>query len=264
MKTFSLEDFEAEVAKKFLARANPPPILHRYRRQNEWTLAEISICQVYASKPEDLNDPFECSAPVLWNVDLMKQHWLEAAPMRGLSVEEALREFNSSWKWGVQRMAEGLRQKTAQTGIVCFAARPDSIRMWAYYAESHKGICIGYDTKHRPFNIALKVNYQNPDKPFDVFACLKDDPTEIASHIALRKAEEWKFEDEYRIPVNIERSPRHIPFEASAIKEVRFGARIEPGFRGKVLRAISVLPIRPKLIQMGCDFERFVLTETFI
>ena len=202
---------EAEIAQRFLARANPPSILHRYRRPTNWSLAEISKCEIYVANPDELNDPFEYSAPVWWNVDLMRRLWVEEyAPMRGLSASEALKEFEASWKSGVQRMAEGLRQKTSQTGIVCFTAKPDSIRMWAYYAESHKGICVGYDSKLRPFNIAISVNYQNPDKPFDVFACLKDDPTEIANHIALRKAEEWRFEDEYRIPVNIEDMPRLI------------------------------------------------------
>lgn len=90
------------------------------------------------------------------------------------------------------------------------------------------------------------------------------DPTETANHIALRKAEEWKFEDEYRIPVNIEGVPRLIPFEAPAIKEIRLGARIDPKFGEKVMEAISHLPCRPKLIQMDCDFDRFILTETII
>jgi hypothetical protein len=256
---------EAEIAQRFLARANPPSILYRYRRPTDWTISEIYKCELYAAKPDELNDPFECSAPVMWNVDLMKQHWLEEyAPMRGLSANEALNEFEASWKWGVQRMTEGLRQKTSQTGIVCFAAKPDSIRMWAYYAESHKGICVGYDTKFRPFNVAISCNYQNPDKPFDVVACLKNDPTEIANHIALRKAEEWKFEDEYRIPVNIEGMPRLIPFEPVAIKEIRLGARIKAEFKEKVMEVISHLPHRPTLIQMGCDFDRFILTETVI
>ncbi len=137
-------------------------------------------------------------------------------------------------------------------------------RMWAYYAESHKGICVGYDTKFRPFNVAIRVNYQNPDKPLDVLACLQNDSTEIGNHIALRKADEWKFEDEYRIPVNIEDMARLIPFEAPAIKEIRLGARINTEFREQVLREISVLPVRPKLIEMGCDFNRFILTETVI
>ena len=256
---------EAEIAQRFIARANPPSILFRYRRPAEWTLAEISKHEIYLAKPEELNDPFECSAPVWWNVDLMRRHWVEEyAPTRGLSPDEAVKEFEKSWKWGIQRIAEGLGHKASQTGIACFSAKPDSIRMWAYYAESHKGICVGYDTKVRPFNVAIGVNYQNPNKPFDIFACLQNDPTEIANHIALRKAEEWKFEDEYRIPVNIEGSPRLIPFHPSAIKEIRFGVRIKTDFREKVMEAISHLSHRPKLIQMGCDFDRFVLTEKVI
>jgi hypothetical protein len=256
---------EAEIALRFLARANPPPVLFRYRAPSKWALTEISKQEIYLAKPDELNDPFECSAPVWWNVDLMRRHFVEEfAPKRGLSAEEAAKEFESSSKSGVERMLDGLRQKTSQTGIACFSTRPNSIRMWSYYAKSHEGICVGYDTKYRPFNVAIGVNYENPNKPFDIIASLQSDPTEIANHVALRKAEEWKFEDEYRLAVNIEESPRLIPFPATAIKEIRLGARIKSDFKAGVLEAISHLPHRPKLVQMGCDFERFVLTETVI
>ena len=118
----------------------------------------------------------------------------------------------------------------------------------------------------RPFNLALEVKYQNPETPFDIIAAINNDPTEIAGHISLRKAEEWKFEREYRIPITIGEHPRQIPFHPSAIKEIRFGARmnINLGFKEKLLEVISNLPHRPKLIQMGCDFDRFILTETAI
>jgi hypothetical protein len=55
-----------------------------------------------------------------------------------------------------------------------------------------------------------------------------------------------------------------IPFQASAIKEIRFGARIKTEFKEKLMEAISHLPHRPTLIQMGCDFDRFILTESVI
>ena len=42
MKGFSREELEAEMALRFLARANPPPILFRYRRPSDWTIDEIS------------------------------------------------------------------------------------------------------------------------------------------------------------------------------------------------------------------------------
>jgi hypothetical protein len=55
-----------------------------------------------------------------------------------------------------------------------------------------------------------------------------------------------------------------IPFDASAIKEVRLGARIKAEFKEKVIEAVSHLSHRPTVIQMGCDFDRFILTETVV
>jgi hypothetical protein len=46
--------------------------------------------------------------------------------------------------------------------------------------------------------------------------------------------------------------------------EIRFGARMENGFRKNLMDVISGLSNRPRLIQMGCDFQRFVLTEEVI
>jgi Protein of unknown function (DUF2971) len=257
----------AEIIQKFFARANPPSILFHYRRPMEWTLDEISKYKIYLPKPEELNDPFECSAPVYWNIESMRWRWVEEyAPKRGISTGEANKQFEAFADLGLQKIKDGLKHKLSQTGIMCFSKHPNSIRMWAYYAEAHKGICVGYDATIRPFNRAIYVHYENPNNPFDIFACLQKDPTEIANHITLRKAGEWLFEDEYRIPVNIEGNPRFMPFHPSAIKEIRFGARIDknPDFKEKVLEAVSRLPHRPKLIQMGCDFDRFVLTETVI
>ncbi len=256
---------EAEIAQRFLDRASPPPILFRYRRPVDWTLSEISKQHVYAAKPDELNDPFEYGAPIFWNVDLIRQQFIEEyAPQYGMSSVEAAKEFDSSCKWGMTHLVDGISKMREQSGIICLSAIPDSIRMWSYYAQAHEGICIGYDTKVRPFNVALEVKYQNPDVPFDAVAALKKDPTEIAGHISLRKAEEWKFEKEYRIPISLGDFPRLIPFHSSAIAEIRFGARINTKFKEKVLEAISRLPHRPRLIQMGCDFDQFVLTETMI
>ena len=131
------------------------------------------------------------------------------------------------------------------------------------YAQAHEGICVGYDTTKRPFWVTQKVKYQNPETPFDVIAAFESDPTEIYANITCRKSSEWDFEEEYRIAPNLG-DIRQIPFEASAIKEIRFGARIKTEFKEKVMDAVSHLPHRPTLIQMGCDFDRFILTESAI
>src|ERR1700761_6775948 len=108
---------EAEISLRFLARANPPPILFRYRRPIEWTLAEISKQQIYAAMPDELNDPFEYTAPVFWNMELMKRQFIEEfAPMRGLSAVEAAREFDLSYESGMARLLNGIKQIREQSG----------------------------------------------------------------------------------------------------------------------------------------------------
>lgn len=65
-----------------------------------------------------------------------------------------------------------------------------SVRMWAYYAQSHRGICIGYRTNFLPFCFAMGVNYEDPTQPLDVLATLEGDATLMADHVSLRKGKE--------------------------------------------------------------------------
>lgn len=263
MEGFPRERSEAEMAIRFLARANPPPILFRYRGTSKYVIEEISKQQLYGATSQELNDPFECRAPVAWNIELLRKHWIKNAAGFEILPEKAEEVFNSSIEWGKKYLSEKWENMKAGTRIVCFSAKPNSIRMWSYYAQAHEGICVGYDTSERPFWAAQKVKYQNPDVPFDVIAATQNDPTEIAANITCRKSSEWEFEEEYRVPSNFG-DLKFIPFQASAIKEIRFGARIKMEFKEKVMDAISHLPHRPTLIQMGCDFDRFILTETVV
>lgn len=261
-----MDEREREILAKLLARANPPSVLHRYRRPTDCALEEISEHRVYAAAPDDLNDPFECSAPVHFDLASFRRRFVdEYAATRGLSAEQAAKEFDASAGWLSQALPAGLRSIRQDSGMICLSAVPNSIRMWSYYAEAHKGICIGYDTQAGPFMAAMKVTYQNPEAPLDVVAALRQDPSQLAAHITLRKAAEWDFEQEFRIPVGpIGTRPRSMPCNPSSIAEIRFGVRLQDAFRTKLMDVISRLPNRPKLIQMGCDLDRFVLTEKII
>jgi hypothetical protein len=106
MERFSREAIEAEMALRFPARANPPPILFRYRRPSDWTIDEISRQQLYAATSQELNDPFECRAPVVWNVELMKEQFIQHAPAFGVSPTKAAEEFDSSREWEMKRLLE--------------------------------------------------------------------------------------------------------------------------------------------------------------
>jgi hypothetical protein len=258
---------ERDSLMRLVARANPPPILYRYRKPGSRTLEEIAKHEIFAARPDDLNDPFEHSAPVSFDREGFRRHFInEFAPLRGLTPEAAAKEFDeNSFAWLENALRTGMQKLKEDSGVICFSAVPNSIRMWSYYADAHKGVCVGFDTTVGPFMSALKVIYQNPDKPLDVAAALREDSTRLADHISLRKAAEWDFEHEYRIPIGpIGNWPRGMPYHPTGVAEIRLGVRAPKEFRERLFQVAATLPRRPKLIQMGCDYDRFVLTESEI
>lgn len=162
-----------------------------------------------------------------------------------------------------QERIEALR---SASGLVCCSSNSLSNRMWAYYADAHKGICVGYNTEFSPFCFGLEVTYRDPDGPIDLLDTLKRDPTLLSDLVSCRKGAEWDFEQEFRIPVGpfSKDHTRLLPIQPEAIAEIRLGAKIRPDFKEKIVSIGRGLPHKPRIIQMGCDDQSFSLTETIL
>lgn len=84
----------------------------------------------------------------------------------------------------------------------CFSEIHDSMLMWSYYADSHKGICIEYDLSKLPENSTnqlvidslTKVQY-SPNR----IDCLSGDAEENIVKILTSKSDVWSHEQEWRI-----------------------------------------------------------------
>lgn len=256
--------FEVEMLRRLLSKANPPTILYRYRRANEWALKEISNHEVHLAQPQDLNDPFEYIAPLSIDIQKIKEVFFsytqEYLKMDPLSAKKEVDAVDSAHLDLLRKRLYSIRDSS---GLICCSATPNSNRMWAYYSDGHKGICIGYRTDYAPFCFAMNVIYQDLGQPIDFIDTWKRDPTEFCDQISRRKGKDWAFEQEFRVPVGQipENHTRMLPVSPECITEVRLGARIEPDFKRQVVAAISNLPHRPKVIQMGCDLDQCVLTE---
>src|SRR5438105_15196064 len=88
---------EMEILGRLLQRANPPPILYRYRKPTEHTLEELRDHNIYAAMPDDLNDPFEHRGPISIDLPAFRKRFVEEfAPSRGISREQAEQEFDAS------------------------------------------------------------------------------------------------------------------------------------------------------------------------
>jgi len=263
--TPQFEAREALATHRLLAKANPPPILHRYRGANEWAVKEIADREVHLTRPEDMNDPFEFRAPLIVDRTELRAAFAQYCRDMGDTDEEEIRRKSDEIPESEpETIVEDLRCHLQDSGIICCSATPSSNRMWGYYASSHRGICIGYRTDHMPFQFAMKVNYEDPSGPVEIISTWSRDASMFSDHVSCRKGKEWEFEQEYRIPVGSipEGKTRLLPIKPESIAEVRLGAKIQPDFRDKVLAAIASLPLPPKVIQMGSDFDRFTLTET--
>lgn len=244
-------------------KATPPPTLYRYRSPSEWTIKEIRNCEVHAAGPGDMNDPFEYRAPLdLEPAELLKTMIEHYVSVQGCEESVACAEAEKALGQVSENLKIGIRDALLDSGVVCFSETPHSIRMWSYYGDSHRGICLGYRTDLGPLCLAMKVRYEDIDQPLNLIGALEKDATILADHVSLRKSSEWAFEREYRIPIGpIKGRTRLLPLHPESLIEIRFGVRIDSVFREEVIEVARKLANRPKLIQMGCDFDKFILTE---
>ena len=255
---------ELELLRRFIERANPPPILHRYRGASKWAIKELTVPEVHVAGVEDMNDPFEYRAPVIIDIEKLRSAMHELARVQlGMDHDAAHSEALSVNENTAKLLQQGIEELRTSSGLVCCSSNPLSNRMWAYYGGAHKGICVSYSTNFFPFCFARQVTYADPSDPIDLLDTLKQDPSLLADQVSCRKGVEWEFEQEFRIPIGPipEGQTRLLPIPPEAIVEIRLGAKIRPDFREDVVNAARRLPRCPRIIQMGCNHENFQLTE---
>src|SRR5580700_220230 len=74
-------------------------------------------------------------------------------------------------------------------GLLCFSRHWHNPVLWAHYAESHRGLCLGFDI---PDEIQQAVTYV--EKPIK----LTHLDYEIANKMAFTKYDHWRYEEEVR------------------------------------------------------------------
>lgn len=79
---------------------------------------------LWFSKPKFFNDPFDC------NMEVIKYY----------------NNFLNSINTIAEKADDLIINGTKEFGICCFSETNNNIHMWSHYADSHKGICIEYDS----------------------------------------------------------------------------------------------------------------------
>jgi len=143
----------------------------------DYGLSGIALRRLKVARFSDANDLFE----------------LLGVRLRDKQVREAVNDFKNRCN------------KT--TGLLCFSQDWTKPILWSYYAEKHRGVCLGFDLKS---DLVRDVKYEedramvNFDKASESFVV--DD--KLRERLLLVKSIHWKPEDEVRIIVDLSKAKR--------------------------------------------------------
>ena len=135
-------------------------------------------------------------------------------------------------------------------GILCLSKTSNSIPMWSYYANHHRGVVFGFDVNKigqpvtGPCGLVAYRKQRAKNNPYV--------PRSLGDYLRLifTKSHEWKHEHEYRrvfqLSSLISASPKDDGVKSffwnisgDAIREIIFGCRVSDELKSKICREIE-------------------------
>jgi hypothetical protein len=192
-------------------KKNLPPYLYKYQPYNIQTLDNIKDRYIWFSKPDDFNDPFDCSINFSFD-DLTEIDW-EYLYQKAREAWEKNKESNPSMAAFFagdepspnfkKVYSENLKARTKirlekefkQRGVACFSEKVDDVLMWSHYSDGHRGFCLEYDTRFLPFSKAVPVEYSEAYPTINP----TQDINNLLIQLATTKSIGWEYEKEWRI-----------------------------------------------------------------
>ncbi len=267
-----------------------PDRLYKYRR---WDLNDdrsfhnrlLTHNEVYLAEPSSFNDPFDCQITMRLDgssagrvrQSLKKSHQQRYPSMPRKEREKAVRERVLDFTIPERREREQEKQRRALNegyGIFSLSANRESLPMWAHYADSHQGLCVGFSTsvleqfstdlfEHSgiPGDL-LQVKYVDDYPKIDPFA--GDHKEGKWAKVATEtKSAHWKYEEEFRLIVGADKlTNRCYSLPDNAIRIVILGVRISPESAKEIRsiadpRGIPVVQAQLKEYSFGLDIPAF-------
>lgn len=221
---------------------------NRQREPNPNTMSIFTNAEIYYSTPKDFNDPFDCNLK-LHVTDSTDAEWEEyCVQLADTSPENKTNLLKAKklklWRTHPEQflsLCDNYRRKIYhESSMHCFSKRKDSIPMFSYYADEHRGIVAEFTFAdcEVPCGFSLR-DPGNPHKLYGGKIVIGDaiyPPTfpelnyhrlnkrEMIDSLIFTKYNEWAHEDEFRIfrdgiPAAL------VQFDRKILTRVIFGCR---------------------------------------
>lgn len=240
--------------------------------------------KLYFSKPSSFNDPFDCLVRFEETIKekdfraYLERKQITQWPDGAHSEAEAIEIMNNAYKKLGRIIADNV------WGVSCFSKEWDNLLLWSHYADSHKGICIGFKTqfllnsncirtKNFPFGDKMGSSYKNImplvnvkySNTFPKFYNPYKESYDGLEQFLLTKSSKWSYEGEVRaiLPYPEEFS-RTIELCDSSINEIMFGAKIEQNVRDRILDNLNSINNSLSIYEVHLDKRTYSVYRKLI
>jgi len=251
-----------------------PSSLFKYQSlTSSHTIENLQKRQIWFSKAEKLNDPFDCAAPYLIDLDATEDEWQSAYKQllritrdgRSPVINEEMKtryfsegKLNQKFRDDYHKIVFTLIDRNPRTyekiGVVCLAEQPDNILMWSHYSNGHRGICLEFDTNYLGETSRFhRVQYKKSYPIVKVVSLLSK--TLLHPTPFVTKSIQWKYEKEWRLLS--EQGDTGVQYHIKALKAIYFGCAIS----NHDIEKIIALPAKsaPRLYKMKRSEREFKL-----
>lgn len=191
-----------------------PRLFYRYRGLTGTGLARVRSMilndEHYFTSPSKFNDPFDCRPVHSFNgtneevrryvLGLFAKFRPDQDPdQRSADVDAILSdpERDPRRPENMQLFAALISTfATDQAGVLCLSSAPDVPLMWSHYAESHSGVCLGFDPQVSYLAMAQPVRYSRRRPVVDPTVQNREQMLDASLYT---KSLDWAYEEEWRI-----------------------------------------------------------------
>lgn len=179
-----------------IAKGQYPSRLYKYRTLDS-AIRSLKEPSIYLASVLEFNDPYE--AHYVLDSNNSVQQWTSFLEQQGVPSAIAVakaKQLSYLPKEAAKIQKEEIDKILQNSGVFCFSKLNDSILMWSYYTDNHRGVCIEYDPiqDEQLCNLLLPVKYSDD---YIKFNYLTDQ--EGPKNAILQKAECWAHEEELRM-----------------------------------------------------------------
>ena len=204
---------------------------------------------MYFASPADFEDPFDCHVAVEFSSGPGDYQKYADAFQRLYGPNPALSSDSLASDLQLREAITAYARKaSARLGVYSLCEWPDSFAMWTRYADSHRGLCLRFETS-ADFGVPFNVTYT--DEP--VLLNFPPDHTTPRRGLGLMltKTTRWAEEEEWRI-IDL-KGPGPHPFMPGLLSGVIFGAHMPEAQRALVRQWLLAGPCRPELFEAQLD-----------